>query len=249
MFVRGGDSGQRQAGRDGHPESLETIMGADEKGTGRRVVAARGGQDRLPVGVQNGAGVVADLVPGRAGPGEVSRRFVHPAQAKQCKAQVRRGPLRGVVHAGRTGDVDRFLQHGDGVRRYSEPGEGPAEVVQHRRQPPPIVQCTEPCGGVLGRATDFLEISVVGEHFHPDERRNRPAPVIAQCSEFAVRMQQGRIGVGVGAAADPFHGQQQLGERGSAAVPDQPKDVKAFLRGCGALRAGVHDARAGTFDQ
>jgi hypothetical protein len=53
----------------------------------------------------------------------------------------------------------------------------------------------------------------------------------------------------MGAAADAFHGQQQLGERGPAAVPVLPEDGEAFPRRGGALRAGVHDAPAGTFDQ
>jgi hypothetical protein len=45
-------------------------------------------------------------------------------------------------------------------------------------------------------------------------------PVIAQRRELIVGVQQGRVGVGVVAAADAFHAQQQLGERGPAAVPD-----------------------------
>ena len=89
-------------------------------------------------------------------------------------------------YAGRAGDVDRFLQHRDGVGRGSESGEGPPVVIQHRGQSPPVLECTEPGGGVRCRGADTGEIGVIRELFHPDERGDGTAPVIAQVRELIV---------------------------------------------------------------
>ena len=121
--------------------------------------------------------------------------------------------------------------------------------MKHSGQSPPVAQGAEPRRGIRGRGSDSGEIGVVGELFHPDERGHSLAPVVTQGGEFSVGVLQRQVGVGVGAAGDSFDAEQQFGECGPVPVPDEPEDVQAFLRGGGALGAGVHDARAGPLDQ